>query len=210
MSSYFDDLMSNVSEIPALDEEDFLLALIGIEAQLIHEVNLVTGDREFPPDLRENIQGIIAISAVQCNEKLPRHPLAVEYALATRSSQLVDALHMAFHELARRRIETRFGMLSDNPGHILAMRDDHDLPKLFDMKEEEELVIIAAGLNEPIMIQRLAYVVGPEVSREYSDIRQHGRKVAERCHSDSQGNWVLTTTTREERLALESARFIHS
>ena len=204
MSSYFDDLMSNVSEIPALDEEDFLLALIGIEAQLIHEVNLVTGDREFPPDLRENIQGIIAISAVQCNEKLPRHPLAVEYALATRSSQLVDALHMAFHELARRRIETRFGMLSDNPGHILAMRDDHDLPKLFDMKEQEELVIIAASVDDPINISRLAYVIGPGMTRSPSGVRQHGRKVAEHLNLD----WVKTTTTLEEQLALAAAPFI--
>ena len=78
----------------------------------------------------------------------------------------------------------------------------------------EELVIIAAGMDEPLMVQRLAYVVGPQVDRDSSSIRQHGRKVAERCDC----NWaltlpenslrVLTTPTIEEQLALAAAPFI--
>ncbi len=86
--------------------------------------------------------------------------------------------------------------------------------KLFGMEDCEALVIIPAGMDEPLMVQRLAYVIGPGMIRSPSGVRQHGRKVAERCDCD----WVLTlsenslrvtpTPTKEESLALAAAPFI--
>ena len=46
-------------------------AVAGIEARVVRHVNLVTGDREFPDDLREQIQGIIAVCGVTTPEGLP-------------------------------------------------------------------------------------------------------------------------------------------
>lgn len=39
-----------------------------------------------------------------------------------KRSSLVDALHSFFHDLAARRVDTRFGRLTDNPRAILAAR----------------------------------------------------------------------------------------
>ena len=43
--------------------------------------------------------------------------------MAMRGSQLIASLHSAFHEVASRRIDTRFGLLSDDPEGILKRRD---------------------------------------------------------------------------------------
>jgi hypothetical protein len=60
MSSYFDAKSRALAEVAGADDETFLANLEAIEAALIADVNLATGDREFPDDLRERIQGLIA------------------------------------------------------------------------------------------------------------------------------------------------------
>ncbi len=47
-------------------------------------------------------------------------------ALALRRSQLIGELHGIFHELAGRRIKTRFGLWTDDPAANLKSRDTHD------------------------------------------------------------------------------------
>lgn len=61
MTSYFDDAARAVSDIPrTLSDDDFLAAVAAIEKPIVECVSLNTGDREFPVDLRETIQSIIA------------------------------------------------------------------------------------------------------------------------------------------------------
>jgi hypothetical protein len=130
MSSYFDRLQSAVNEADRkslqADGIDFLRSVWDIEAQLFSDVTEITGDREFPDDLRERILGVLATRAIYQPGRLPMPEKARAYVLRCRSSWAVEAVHSLFHELARRRIETRFGMLSDNPNHINALRDEHD------------------------------------------------------------------------------------
>jgi len=129
MSSYFDDKTYRVSR--ASDEAgkcgaDFIAAVVIIEQEVIRDVTLVAGDREFPDDLREKAMSIIANWHVGKQNGLEPVQKAVEYATFMQMSELVEKMHTLFHEVASRRIMTRFGRLSDNPPDILARRDEHD------------------------------------------------------------------------------------
>ena len=123
MTAYFDTLDRQVSDASdaATSDDDFLDRLAAIEAPIIATVNLVTGDREFPDEHREKIQGIIAVQAVRNG-----YEKADKRALAVKMSWLFQDLHDAFHDVARERIQTRFGMLTDSPRDIVRRRDDHD------------------------------------------------------------------------------------
>jgi len=125
MSSWFDDWDREVQEIEGIESvAGFMTALVAIEKPRVEAINLVTGDREFPDDLREKIQGHIALWAI--SGSLPATDRAWEYATSTRCSRLSMELHDDFHEVARRGISTRFGRLSDSPSQILALRDEYD------------------------------------------------------------------------------------
>jgi len=124
VTAFFDDL---AHEVEAIQEtgDDFLQQVEMIEDGAIHIVSTVTGDREFPEDEREYIQGVIARYKVSpignvYNKRLRN---AVE---ADHVSMLIEGIHSAFHALASRRIECRFGRLTDCPRDILTRRDDHD------------------------------------------------------------------------------------
>lgn len=123
MTAYFDDLRKEVRELP---EDGWLEALGAIEKRVAQEVMLVTGDREFPGDLREKILDTINMKAVYDLGAVPATKSAIRYAQTTRSSGLLEALHSIFHTVASRRIRTRFGFLSDSPRAILKARDSHD------------------------------------------------------------------------------------
>jgi hypothetical protein len=63
MSSYFDDKSKRVSEAGESfrgDDQSYLRAVADIESELIHDVTLAVGDREFPADLRERAMALIA------------------------------------------------------------------------------------------------------------------------------------------------------
>lgn len=131
MSSYFDEATREVAEAAERFERDegFLQACAEIEERVYRKVTLVTGDREFPDDLRERILSAFAVQSIRQHgdEKiLPPPARAVEYVLATRGSQVIDSVHELFHELARRGTHARFGWLSDSPTQILMLRDEWD------------------------------------------------------------------------------------
>lgn len=127
MTAYFDDLRREISELSRVHEDDdnFLLAAAAVEARVIETVRLVTGDREFPDDLREKIMGHVAVLAIDLAPGLPP-TRGRERARVCRDSPLLEALHDDFHALARRRIVTRFGLMLDDPSGILRRRDAHD------------------------------------------------------------------------------------
>lgn len=127
MTSYFDvreSLIRDLSSTCGADGASFIRGLIAFENETVNEINLVTGDREFPHAWRERIQACIATRRLYIQD-IPNER-AIEYAVAVRLSSLLGDLHNLFHQLARERIETRFGWLTDNPRDILKRRDEHD------------------------------------------------------------------------------------
>ncbi len=127
MSGYFDNLNRSVREAASNEsKEEFMFSVIAIEAQLYREVTAITGDREFPEDLREKIMGAFATSSTYQPGRLPVPERARDYAIATSSSKVIEEIHDLFHELARRRVKTRFGVLNDSPTGIKILRDEHD------------------------------------------------------------------------------------
>jgi hypothetical protein len=105
--------------------ETFLKCVKNIEGKVIETVSLVTGDREFPEEWREKIQGIIAKRAVRGTGGVP-NPKEEEWVRVTRTSQLLMDLHSAFHRVAQEGFTVRFGRITDNPQVFLAVREDHD------------------------------------------------------------------------------------
>lgn len=133
MSSYFDDAARKVSGLCGQFSDTALVQEVAkVENEIIEQVNLDTGDREFPDDLREKIQGIIA----RWNVGYPVRPDTIEAAdwhreawdwlHSVKSSRLIDDLHSAYHIVASRRIKTRFGVLYDSPRGNVNMRDEWD------------------------------------------------------------------------------------
>ena len=122
MTTYFDDKVREVTS----HDGDPQAVFDHVEAPMIREVSQATGDREFPDDLRERIQGIIATDSLADTEGrlIPRH--ALDMFRVSGHSTLVSTLHTAFHEVARRRVQTRFGVLLDDPAEIVRLRDEHD------------------------------------------------------------------------------------
>jgi len=127
MSSYFDERQGWVGDIGlGVTGEAFLNAVADIEDPVVEAVNLVTGDREFPEDLRQRIQGTIAIHALRPSPGLEPSGRTKDRVKACRLSTLLSTLHSDFHEVASRRVETRFGLLGDNPEDILKRRRQCD------------------------------------------------------------------------------------
>lgn len=128
MSSYFDAKSFAVSEAArqTVSAEDFIYQVADIERRLIEDVTLVVGDREFPSDLREKAMSLIARWHVGEHAGLQPTGEALEHIEVLRMSELVEEMHNLFHEVAQRRILTRFGMLDDHPKSILDRREEHD------------------------------------------------------------------------------------
>ncbi len=125
MTTYFDDLSRNVRDITDSTEEGFLAELESIEANVISTASLATGDREFPEEHREKIQALIAVLGVGPVGGVPNR-FARKRAWIGKRSPLIEGLHDAFHNVARARVVTRFGLLDDSPRSIVRSRDAHD------------------------------------------------------------------------------------
>lgn len=136
MTDYFDTADREVRECLVapnpnglLTDDLYVSRVAEVEGRVVREVLLCTGDREFPDDLREKILNcIVKRGLVDFAGKLrdPPNADAVDYATTVHSSDLLGSLHSLFHEVARRRIYTRFGPWSDSPSGNLYRRDDHD------------------------------------------------------------------------------------
>ncbi len=118
MSSYFDAAQRTARR----SYED----LVAAEEQVYKDVTRITGDREFPGDLREKILGAMAVGFVWQGGDLPIPQNAGWIARNMKYSAGIEAVHELFHELARRRVQTRFGVLSDSPTQMSLLRDEHD------------------------------------------------------------------------------------
>lgn len=149
MSSYFDAKTYAVSEASdkATSDEDFVQQVAEIERRLIEDVTFTVGDREFPSDLREKAMSLIAQWHVGTHATLAPRDEAIQYLITCRISDLVERMHSLFHEVASRRIRTRFGFLSDHPKDIRDRRDDHDAAKCERCGHSLDLHVGATGCN---------------------------------------------------------------
>lgn len=118
MSSYFD----NAQRLARRSYEDLLEA----EEQVYKDVCYITGDREFPHDLREGILGTMAVYFAWHLKGVPASRNAIKRARMMGCSHGIERVHELFHDLARRRVETRFGILCDSPTQMSKLRDEHD------------------------------------------------------------------------------------
>ena len=98
---------------------------------MIRTVSLTTGDREFPDDLRQQIQGVIAVHAIDPGRHVFERPStelanarARAWLLTMRSSILLEELHRAFHHVGERRAVNRYdGYFTDDPSSFLRARE---------------------------------------------------------------------------------------
>ena len=131
MTAYWDALRREVQDASSLSNDDFVEVVIQIEARVIRTVSLTTGDREFPDDLRQQIQGIIAVHAVdpgchvfERSSTELANARAKARLLTMRSSILLEELHRAFHQVGERRAVNRYdGYFTDDPSSFLRARD---------------------------------------------------------------------------------------
>ena len=92
---------------------------VAIERKVAATVVALIGDIEFPEPLRDKIIGIIAVDSICASVVLGVNHRAARWAERGDRSTMLTKLHEAFHELARSRIPTRFGILSDDPEAML-------------------------------------------------------------------------------------------
>lgn len=130
MTAYFDEVSSEISSGSNTVDD-----IIGIEQRVISHALLVCGDREFPDDLREEIMTIIAVNGIfpyvshsyrergRKDVDILVNENAQKYAEVSKSSKMLPLLHEAFHHVGERRIEARFGLLTDDPLDILRTRE---------------------------------------------------------------------------------------
>lgn len=137
MSSYWDSIRTEVNTLADQlkdNPEAFAIQVQLVEDRVLHTVDLVTGDRDFPDDLRERIQGLIAKKSIRAFEMMkgmfpkimstsfrdPREDLKAFW-----HHELFEDLHSLFHDVATRRHQHRFGgYFSDNPDGFLRVRDE--------------------------------------------------------------------------------------
>jgi hypothetical protein len=134
MTAYWDATQRDLREAAKLGDEEFLARSIEIETRVIEEVSLVTGDREFPDDLRDRIQGIVWRTAIDYDayvQRGSRRPRSLEmnerskrWLLTMRYSVMCEELHAAFHSVAQQRPPNRFdSFFTDDPSSFLRARE---------------------------------------------------------------------------------------
>lgn len=133
MTAYFDNRTRHVREL-CEHGADARMVAEQVEAEVIRQVTLVCGDREFPDDMRERMMNAIAVLRLDgIGNVIPAAAQALETLEGSATSELVETLHELFHELARRRIQVRFGYLTDSPEDILVRRDAFDNQETIDV-----------------------------------------------------------------------------
>jgi hypothetical protein len=110
MTAYFDALRSQLrDEQTPKDDVGFVAFIAALEQQVIADVVCCVEDAEFPADLAAKAKRIIDVLPVTGER-------GRDHALFCRESELIDAFHSMFHDLAGRHLKARFGWWSDSPG----------------------------------------------------------------------------------------------
>lgn len=131
MSSYFDKFDREASVLADSfrgNDEGFLKALMGLEAPMIKTCELYAGDIDTPEDVRQAIIACIALHSIRYDggdfmgdSTGPCE--ATRYAIVAKRSKLSTEMHSLWHDIARRRLQPRYGLVMDNPEHAVNARD---------------------------------------------------------------------------------------
>lgn len=117
MTMYFDKVREEIRRtIVTSDIGTCAQKVADIEAYAICDVLLCVNDEEFPADLRTAI--VLDIEHFRGTS-----PEGNAYAEIMHTSRLLPLLHEHFHELARRRLTFRFGLVDDSPEKFLKARE---------------------------------------------------------------------------------------
>jgi len=119
MTAFWDQREREIAEAATIEEA------VSLEAATFNTVIQLTGDREFPPHVREQAMNIIATKSIGDNPPGIPGGGRRQYEVA-KLCQAVSTLHCLWHSLAEDRTTTRFGLLTDSPDEDLRARDRHD------------------------------------------------------------------------------------
>lgn len=108
MTSYFDEAERAISKTDDLEE------VIRIESRVWDDCILCASDPQFPNEIRQRI-----LQAHDTAVFSGENSKGFETWRIAKYSPMVTSLHSIFHDLARMRHETRFGLLLDSPSQIL-------------------------------------------------------------------------------------------
>jgi hypothetical protein len=122
---------------------------IEIERHAREVTFLIMGDREFPDEFREKIwettvkYGLETIGVENGKCQTVLNDKNVQWYQMMRTSRLLSELHSLWHNIARNRTRTRFGVISDDPSGALRLRDlwtdDPERQELWRQLKEEAL-----------------------------------------------------------------------
>lgn len=120
MSSYFDRLSREVAGL-TVRGVDFLREVRAIEQGMLKDIETVLEQPELPDDIRTLIRSTIEQFAVPENPSLVDPPKTINdrKMLINESlhvSTLVEHMHDLFHEISARKVNTKHGLIRDNPG----------------------------------------------------------------------------------------------
>lgn len=105
-----------------------------IESALVLEkdtdmiVMRLAGDREFPETYRKKIMSLRPIFGLETfdGKKWVLNEKNVTIYHGMNMSRYLSEMHRLWHEIGMARIETRFGIISDDPLQSSMMRDEYD------------------------------------------------------------------------------------
>ncbi len=116
MTVYFDEKETLVKE--GAD-------IVAVEKIVKKDIRLVAGDKDTPNNIREMLLAIIAIHQYEFivgDKDLAMRKPKQSY-VTYGQSDLITALHRAFHGITMLQIKTCYGIMGDDPEQHLAKRD---------------------------------------------------------------------------------------
>ena len=113
--SCFDEATKAVRAARTLDE------VADIEANLIAVATLAAADHEFPLELKGKVFALVALNRLRSRSG-GLNLVAESHVRTIGGSLLVETLSLAFGELARSEVVTRFGRLESDPRAIINRR----------------------------------------------------------------------------------------
>ena len=109
-------------------DNTFIEKLAVIEEGVVDDIRRICSDREFPDDIRHRIWGVVedwCIAPITRAAHPGTHKAIAECRMC-QTSCMINHLATIFEELAVRRIDTRFGLLTDDPQEIWEAREKHE------------------------------------------------------------------------------------
>ncbi len=131
VTAYFNALMDTVAHATDLDDASFVKVVEAAERDMMDDVVLIAEDEEFPSKLKSKmIQASQDLGVWKTDNDVDtddeKQQVRTERVLMHRTSLLIGVLHNLFHILDRKKIKTRFGMLTDDPHDMLSRRKDYN------------------------------------------------------------------------------------